>query len=168
MDEFLSFVTVDVWTMIMTWGNLLILFLLMKRFLFGPIKKIIDERQAEIEKNINDAESAKTDAEGLKAEYEERLKSAKKEADTILTTASKKALLKEEEIIKEANEKAAGILEKANLEIAMEKKAALESLKGEVSEIATSIAAKIIEKDIDEKDHEKLIEKFIDEIGDAS
>ncbi len=168
MDEFLSFVTIDVWTMIMTWGNLLILFLLMKKFLFGPVKKIMDERQAEIEKNITDAETAKTDAESLKAEYEERLKAAKKEADTILNTASKKALLKEEEIIKEANEKALGILEKADKDIAMERKAALESLKGEVSEIATSIAAKIIEKDIDEKDHEKLIEKFIDEIGDAS
>ena len=168
MDEFLSFVTIDVWTMIMTWGNLLILFLLMKKFLFGPVKKIMDERQAEIEKNINDAETAKTDAETLKAEYEDRLKSAKKEADTILSTASKKALLKEEEIIKEAQSKAADILEKADKDIAMERKAALESLKGEVSEIATSIAAKIIEKDIDEKDHEKLIEKFIDEIGDAS
>ncbi len=168
MDEFLSFVTIDVWTMIMTWGNLLILFLLMKKFLFGPVKKIMDERQAEIEKNINDAEAAKTDAETLKAEYEDRLKSAKKEADTILSTASKKALLKEEEIIKEAQSKAADILEKADKDIAMERKAALESLKGEVSEIATSIAAKIIEKDIDEKDHEKLIEKFIDEIGDAS
>ena len=168
MDEFLSFVTIDVWTMIMTWGNLLILFLLMKKFLFGPVKKIMDERQAEIEKNISDAEEAKANAEGLKAEYEEKLKSAKKEADSILTTASKNALLKEEEILKGASEKASAILEKAEEEIAMERKAALEGLKGEVSEIATSIAAKIIEKDIDEKDHEKLIEKFIDEIGDAS
>ena len=168
MDEFLSFVTIDVWTMIMTWGNLLILFLLMKKFLFGPVKKIMDERQAEIEKNISDAEEAKTAAEGLKAEYEEKLKSAKKEADSILTTASKNALLKEEEILKGASEKASAILEKAEEDIAMERKAALEGLKGEVSEIATSIAAKIIEKDIDEKDHEKLIEKFIDEIGDAS
>ena len=168
MDEFLSFVTIDVWTMIMTWGNLLILFLLMKKFLFGPVKKIMDERQAEIEKNISDAEAAKANAEGLKAEYEEKLKSAKKEADTILTTASKNALLKEEEILKGASEKASALLEKAEEEIAMERRAALEGLKGEVSEIATSIAAKIIEKDIDEKDHEKLIEKFIDEIGDAS
>ena len=168
MDEFLSFVTIDVWTMIMTWGNLLILFLLMKKFLFGPVKKIMDERQAEIEKNISDAEEAKTAAEGLKAEYEEKLKSAKKEAESILTTASKNALLKEEEILKGASEKASAILEKAENEIAMERRAALEGLKGEVSEIATSIAAKIIEKDIDEKDHEKLIEKFINEIGDAS
>ena len=168
MDEFLSFVTIDVWTMIMTWGNLLILFLLMKKFLFGPVKKIMDERQAEIEKNISDAEEAKTAAEDLKAEYEEKLKSAKKEAESILTTASKNALLKEEEILKGASEKASAILEKAENEIAMERRAALEGLKGEVSEIATSIAAKIIEKDIDEKDHEKLIEKFINEIGDAS
>ncbi|MBE7019888.1 MAG: F0F1 ATP synthase subunit B [Ruminococcaceae bacterium] len=168
MDEFLSFVTIDVWTMIMTWGNLLILFLLMKKFLFGPVKKIMDERQKEIENNLTDAENAKTDAEGLKAEYEEKLKSAKIEADSILTAASRNALLKEEAILKEANEKAADILDKAEKQIAMEKKAALEGIKGEMSEIATSIAAKIIEKDINEKDHEELIEKFIDEIGDAS
>ena len=68
MDEFLSFVTIDVWTMVMTWGNLLILFLLMKKFLFGPVKKILDERQAIIEKDLSDANLAKEDAEKLKEE----------------------------------------------------------------------------------------------------
>ena len=48
MGEYLSFVTIDVWTMIFTWANLLILFLLMKKFLFGPVRRIIEKREEEI------------------------------------------------------------------------------------------------------------------------
>ena len=168
MDEFLSFVTIDVWTMIMTWGNLLILFLLMKKFLFGPVKKILDERQAIIEKDLSDANLAKEDAEKLKEEYSLKLSDAKNEADEIIRNATKNAQLRGEEIVRDASKQASDILKKADAQIESNKKAALNELKDEVSGLATSIAAKIIEKDINEKDHEKLIEKFIDEIGDAS
>ncbi|MBE7029493.1 MAG: F0F1 ATP synthase subunit B [Clostridia bacterium] len=165
MDEFLSFVTIDVWTMIMTWGNLLILFLLMKKFLFVPVKKVIDARQKEIEKNISDAENLKKDALNMKDEYAEKLAQAKKEADNIIKSATKTAQLREEEIIKDANNKASDIIKKADKQIENSKKEALNELKEEVSAIATSIAEKIIEKDINEKDHERLIEEFIDNMG---
>ncbi len=165
MDEFLSFVTIDVWTMIMTWGNLLILFLLMKKFLFVPVKKVIDARQKEIEKNISDAENLKKDALNMKDEYAEKLAQAKKEADNIIKSATKTAQLREEEIIKDANNKASDIIKKADKQIENSKKEALNELKEEVSSIATSIAEKIIEKDINEKDHERLIEEFIDNMG---
>ena len=165
MDEFLSFVTIDVWTMIMTWGNLLILFLLMKKFLFVPVKKVIDARQKEIEKNISDAENLKKDALNMKDEYAEKLAQAKKEADNIIKSATKTAQLREEEIIKDANNKASDIIKKADKQIENSKKEALNELKEEVSAIATSIAEKIIEKDINEKDPERLIEEFIDNMG---
>ena len=168
MDEFLSFVTIDVWTMIMTWGNLLILFFAMKKFLFKPVKAIMDKRQEEIEKSISDAEIAQKEANSLKEEYEKRLSEAKIEADKVLKTAVKNAQLKEEEIIKDANKKAADILERVDKEIENQKKAAFSDIKDEVSDIAISIATKIIKKDINEKDHETIINEFIDKIGDAS
>lgn len=168
MEEFLSFVTIDVWTIIMTWGNLLILFLLMKKFLFGPVKKVMDQRQEEIEKSISDAENAKSDALNMKEEYTKKLSDAKKEADEIIKNAVKSAQLREEEILKEANKKASDIMEKADKTIELEKKAAMEGVKEEIADIATSIASKIIEKDINENDHERLIEEFINKMGDAS
>lgn len=168
MDEFLSFVTIDVWTMIMTWGNLLILFFAMKKFLFKPVKNIIDKRQEEIEKSISDAALKNEEAENLKNEYEKRLKEAKIEADNILKSAVKNAQLKEEEILKDANKKASDIKKRADEEIELQKKTAFSDIKDEVSDIAISIATKIIKKDINEKDHEELINEFIDEIGDAS
>lgn len=168
MEEFLSFVTIDVWTIIMTWGNLLILFLLMKKFLFGPVKKVMDQRQEEIEKSISDAENAKSDALNMKEEYTKKLFDAKKEADEIIKNAVKSAQLREEEILKEANKKASDIMEKADKTIELEKKAAMEGVKEEIADIATSIASKIIEKDINENDHERLIEEFINKMGDAS
>ena len=168
MDEFLSFVTIDVWTMVMTWGNLLILFLLMKKFLFGPVKKIMDQRQEEIEKNISDADNMKKEAMGMKEEYEIKLNEAKKEADDIIKSATKTAQLREEEILSDANKKAHDILTKADKQVEQMKVNAINEIKGEVSQMATSIASKIIEKDINEKDHERLIEDFINGIGDAS
>lgn len=168
MEEFLSFVTIDVWTMVMTWGNLLILFILMKKFLFGPVKKIMDQRQEEIEKSISDAENAKNDAFNMKEEYTKKLSDAKKEADEIIKNATKNAQLREEEILKEANKKASDIMEKADKAIELEKKAAIEGVKDDIAGIATSIASKIIEKDINENDHERLIEEFINKMGDAS
>ena len=168
MEKFLSFVTIDVWTMIMTWGNLLILFLLMKKFLFGPVKKIMDARQEEIEKNISDADTMKKEAMDMKEEYQKKLIDAKAEADEIIKTATKTAQLREEEILTDANKKASDILAKADKQVEQLKVNAINDIKGEVSGMATSIASKIIEKDINEKDHERLIEEFINGIGDAS
>ena len=168
MEEFFAFFTIDVWTLIMTWGNLLILFLLMKKFLFGPVKKIMDQRQEEIDKSIADADKANKEASALKEEYLKKLSDAKKEADEIISSATKSAQLKREEIVRDASKKATDILEKADKKIEQERQNALSELKSEVAQMSTAIASKIIEKDINEKDHEKLIEDFINEIGDAS
>ncbi|MBR0027173.1 MAG: ATP synthase F0 subunit B, partial [Clostridia bacterium] len=87
MDNYLPFVSLDVWTMIFTWINLVILFLLLKKFLFKPINKILDERAAEIEGEYTAAEKARAEADTIKAEYEGKIDSAKTEADSIIKSA---------------------------------------------------------------------------------
>ena len=76
LEKFESFVGVNFWTMIFAWVNLLILYLLFKKFLFVPIKKMIDSRQKEIDDMYSDAESARVSAGELKAEYEEKMSQA--------------------------------------------------------------------------------------------
>ena len=162
MGEFLSFVTIDVWTLIFTWVNLLILFLLMKKFLFKPIRGVIEKREQEIAASIEEAEKAKNDALNMKEEYEKKLENAYNNAEEIVKNATRNAMLKEEEILKEANKKASDIMERAVKQIEQQKKAAISDIRNEISGMATSIASKIIERDINEQDHKKLIDEFIE------
>ena len=140
-DAFESFVGVNVWTMLFAWCNLLILYVFLKKILFNPVKNMIDSRQKEVDDMYSGAEAAEADAKAMKAEYEEKLARADEESEEILRTAQRRALLKEEEILKEASVEAARIRERADEDIAMEKKRMLGEIKDEVSGMAVDIAS---------------------------
>ncbi len=165
LEKFESFVGVNLWTMIFAWVNLLILYLFFKKLLFKPLKNMIDSRQKEIDDMYSDAESARSAAGELKAEYEEKISKANEESEQILKNAVRRAQLKEEEILKEAGVEAARVLERAEEQIALEKKQALNEVKNEVSAMAIGIASAVIERDVSESEHRELIDDFINNIG---
>lgn len=165
LDKFESFVGVNFWTMIFAWVNLLILYIFFKKFLFVPMKNMIDSRQKEIDDMYSQAEEARTSAAELKEEYEGRLERANEESEQILKSAVRRAQLKEEEILKEAGDEAARVLERAEEQIALEKKQALNDVKNEVSAMAIGIASAVIERDVSQKEHKEFIDDFIDNIG---
>ena len=162
-----AFVGVNFWTMIFAWINLLILYLFLKKLLFVPIKNMIDSRQKEVDDIYSDAESARESAEQLKNEYQEKISHAEEESEQILKNAVRRAQLKEEEILGEANVQAARIIERAEEQIELEKKRAINEVKNEVSDMALEIAAAVIERDINKDDHEGFIDDFIHGIGDG-
>ena len=164
-DGFESFVGVNFWTMIFAWINLLILYLLMKKYLFGPIKAMIDSRQKEVDDMYTEAEDAKSEAEGMRLEYEERLSGAKAEGEEIIRDAQRRAEDREESIIKNAEAEAERILERAEVEIELERRRAVNEVKNEVSAMALSIAEAVIERDVSESEHKDLIDSFIDKMG---
>ena len=166
LDKFESFVGVNFWTMLFAWVNLLILYLFLKKLLFKPVKNMIDSRQKEIDDMYSDAESSKKTAEELKCEYEKKLESANEESEEILKRAVRKAQLREEEILADANMKAARTLERANEQVELEKKRAINEVKDEVSDMAISIAAAVIERDVKGDEHKDLIDEFINKMGD--
>jgi F-type H+-transporting ATPase subunit b len=163
--EFENFVGVNFWTMIIAWVNLLILYLLLKKLLFKPIKNMIDSRQKEIDDMYSDAEGSKESAAALKAEYEQKLARAEEESEQMLRSAQRRAQLKEEEILKEANLRAARTLERAEEQIEQEKKRAINDVKNQVSELAVDIAAAVIGRDVSSAEHETLINDFIENMG---
>ena len=165
LDKFESFVGVNLWTMLFAWINLLILYLFLKKLLFKPIKNMIDSRQKEIDDMYSDAEEKRNAAESLKAEYEEKLLLAEEKSAEMIKDASRRAELRSEEILKEANEEATATLRRAEEQIALEKKQAMNEMKNEVSDMALSIAAAVIGRDVDEKEHHALIDEFIDNMG---
>ena len=164
-DAFESFVGVNVWTMLFAWCNLLILYLFLKKLLFKPVKNMIDSRQKEVDDMYSNAEAAETDARAMKSEYESKLSHAEEESEEILRTAQRRALLKEEEILKEASVEATRIRDRASEEIELEKKRMLSEIKDEVSGMAVDIASALIGREVSGKEHEQFIDKFIDELG---
>ena len=164
----LDLVSIVPWEIITQLINLLLLFQLLKHFLFKPVQNILNARQAEIDKSYADAETAQTRAEELRDEYEKRISDAKAEAADIAKAASRKAQAHYDEVVGTAKADAARLREKAEAQIEQEKKKAMNELKDEISGIAVDIASKVVEREIDEKDHEELISEFIKGVGEAS
>ena len=164
----LDLVSIVPWEIITQLINLLLLFLLLKHFLFKPVQNILNARQAEIDKSYADAETAQTRAEELRDEYEKRISDAKAEAADSAKAASRKAQAHYDEVVGTAKADAARLREKAEAQIEQEKKKAMNELKDEISGIAVDIASKVVEREIDEKDHEELISEFIKGVGEAS
>ena len=164
----MPFVSIDLWTIIMQWGNLLILLLLFKKFLFKPVMSILEARENEIKKMYDEAEAARSDADEMKSEYTAKLNTARDEAEEIVKNAVKTAKSSSDEIISDAQQKAVSIMERANEKIEIERKTAINQAKNELSDMALTIAGKVIERDINADDHNAMIDKFIEELGDAS
>ena len=166
LEKFEDFVGVNLWTMLFAWLNLLILYLILKKIAFKPLKNMIDSRQKEVDDMYSGAENAEREANELRREYEEKLLGAKAESEEILRDAQRRAILREEEIIKAAEAEAGRIVERAGEEIELERRRAVNEVKDEVSEIAISIAEAVIERDISEGEHKELIDSFIEKMGD--
>ena len=168
MTGFESFVGINPWTALFTFCNMLITFSVLKHFLFEPVKKMIDDRQNEIDTMYADADAAKQKAAALETEYQAHLQSIKDERDAMLREATRRAQKREEEIVGEAKTEAANIRAAAEVDIAQERKKAVNDLKNEIGGMAVEIAGKVVEREIKQQDHQALIDEFIQNVGDAS
>ena len=168
MTGFESFVGINPWTALFTFCNMLITFPVLKHFLFEPVKKMIDDRQNEIDTMYADADAAKQKAAALESEYQAHLQSIKDERDAMLREATRRAQKREEEIVGEAKTEAANIRAAAEADIAQERKKAVNDLKNEIGGMAVEIAGKVVEREIKQQDHQALIDEFIQNVGDAS
>ena len=146
----LPLVTIDPGTIVFTLINTLIIFILFKVFLFKPVGKILDKRNAKTEQ-----------------EYIEKLAKAKEEAADIMKQATLRAQKREEEIVNEANQKAAEIKARAEENIERDKQRAVNDIKDEISDIVIMAASKVVEKEISAKDNEAIIADFLQNVGTA-
>ena len=156
------------WTFVDTILNIIIQVNLIKPFLFKPNNEIMEKRKAHAAAEIQDATKAKEAAQAMKAEYEENMQNAKNKASEILTTAQKTAAIQSEEMLREASRQAAALKEKAEADIVQEKRKAVNELKDEIGGMAMEIAGKVIEREVNEKDHAKLIDDFISQVDETA
>ena len=158
----LPLVTIDPGTIVFTLINTLIIFILFKVFLFKPVGKILDKRNEMAAAEIAEAKRAKESAAKTEQEYIEKL-----EAADIMKQATLRAQKREEEIVNEANQKAAEIKARAEENIERDKQRAVNDIKDEISDIVIMAASKVVEKEISAKDNEAIIADFLQNVGTA-
>lgn len=144
------------------------LFLFASHFLFNPVRKLLQDRQDKIQGELEQAAADCKSAEETKTLYEAKLAGADKEAEEILEDARKRGKENEARIIAEAKQEAEKIVERARVEAELEKKKMTDEVKREMVAVASVMAAKIVQANIDTNVQHQLIEETLKEIGDST
>lgn len=145
-----------------------VLVFLMSFLLFEPARKMLNGRREKIQGELESARQNMEEASRLKEEYETKLKDIDKEAETILSEARKKALNNENQIVAQAKEEAARILERAHVEAELEKQKLSDEMKQEIILVASLMAGKIVSASIDTTAQNQLIDETLKELGDKT
>lgn len=144
------------------------LFLALSYFLFNPARKMLNARKEKIQGELEDAKQSMEHAQSLKAQYEEKLRDVDKEAEEILSDARKRALANENQIIAQAKEEAARIIDRARVEAELEKQKMSDDVKKEMISIASMMAGKVVAASIDTTVQNQLIDETLKEMGDST
>ena len=162
-----EFLNINFFTALFTLCNFIALFLVLKKFLFKPVMKLIADRQQEIDDMYAEADKAQKSAEALEAEYAQKLSVAAETSQRMVKEAVQRGQEREAEIVSQANAQADAIRQKAAADIAQEKKKALNDAKDEISGMALAIAEKVVGRELNVQDQERLVDSFIDALGDG-
>lgn len=162
-----EFLNINFFTALFTLVNTVILFLVLKKVLFKPVMKVIDDRQKEIDQLYAEAGSARENAQAMEAEYRQKLDAAEQTGQRLVKEATVRGQNREEEIIRNANAQAEAIRAKAEADAVQQRKKAINEAKDEISQIALAIAGKVVGRTMDGEDQTRLVDSFIEKLGDG-
>ena len=163
----LDVISVNLWQILVSLLNLVLLFLIIKKFLYQPVKNVLKSRQDKIDEQNSQAEAYLSEAEETKAQLEAKLNNAENQADEILNEATVNATRRKEKILAEARDEADAIIRQAKTNAELEMKKAESDIKTQIVDVSFELSKKIIEREINKEDHHKLIDSFIEQIGDG-
>ncbi|MCR5565627.1 MAG: F0F1 ATP synthase subunit B, partial [Clostridiales bacterium] len=160
----LSVISVNIWQILISMVNLLILTLIIKKFLYKPVKKIMDARRAAIDEDYAQAKTAREEAEQTRQNYEEAMAAAKMTGDQIIADANRTAEFRSNEIVAEARERASEIRRQAEADAVLERKKAEDEMKHEIANVSAQLTGKLLQREINEEDHRNLIDSFLSDL----
>ena len=160
----LDVISVNIWAILASLANLLILTLIVKRFLFKPVKKIVDARRAAIDGDYAQAKAAREEAEESRRNYEAAMAAAKQTGDQIIADATRTAEYRSNEIVTEARQKATDIRRQAEADAVLERKKAEDEMKHEIANVSAQLTGKLLKREINEEDHRTLIDSFLNDL----
>ncbi len=141
------------------------LFAVMSYFLFEPARKMLNERKEKIRKELESARTDMEQASEMKAEYEKKLKNVDREAEAILSEARRKGLANENMIVAEAKEEAHRILNRARVEVDLEKQKMSDDIKNEIINVAAAMAERVVGNSMDAEMDDRLLNETLNELG---
>ena len=159
-------INVNIWLILISLCNLVILFFILKKFLFKPVKNILAKRQAEYDAKFAEADDKLAEAEKVKAELDAKFATADDEADRIIKEAKDNAERRGSAIVAEAKDKAGIIVKNAEYEAENRRRKAEETIKDDIADVSVEIAEKIIGREVSDADHRRFVDDFINSIGD--
>jgi F-type H+-transporting ATPase subunit b len=149
-----------VWTII----AFAITFFVLKKYAFGPIQSMIDERREKIRQALDEADNARTEARRLLEEHRALIASARSDAEEILSEARRVADSTRERVREEAEIDRQRRLEETQRQVEAETRRALEQIRSEVAELTLIAASKVTGLALTGADHKRLIEDAIKEL----
>ena len=136
-----------------------VLFLILRKLLFGRTQEFIRAREAEIEESRRQIEAERNEIDKLMEQYRQQIAKVEKQASEKLQEIVREGIAAKTEILKEAHEKAQAELTEARAKIGEEKRAALAELRAEVSKLTLTTVEKLLQQKVEPSKYEPLIEK---------
>lgn len=163
----LDVISINIWNVVISLGNLALLYWLMKKFLYGPVRNMLAKRQAEIDAQYAAAAEAERTAAADRELYAQKLSLARNEADGILRKAAADAERNGARIVGEARDKADGIVRQAQTQAELEMRKAEAEVRRQIADVSTALTEQMLRREIREEDHRDLIDSFLQEMGEA-
>ena len=160
----LDVISVNIWAILASLVNLLLLTMILKRFLFKPVKKVLDTRRAAIDADYAQAKAAREEAEENRLNYEAAMEAAQQTSDQIIADASRTAEYRSNEILAEARERASEIRRQAEADAVLERRKAEDEMKHEIADVSAQLTGKLLQREINEEDHRALIDSFLNDL----
>lgn len=161
----LEIISVNIWQILISLCNLLLIFLILRKFLYRPVKRMLADRQAKLDAQYSAAADAEREAKEKKQQWDDRMASAENEADAIIRDAAESAEQRGRAIIEESRALSERILQQAEADAELERKKARATIKQEIVEVSAALSEKMLGREINTEDHRELIDSFIAEIG---
>ncbi|MGL4336383.1 MAG: F0F1 ATP synthase subunit B [Turicibacter sp.] len=155
----------DLYNFTLQIASTLVLFFVVKRFLWAPMKEFLAKRQELISKEIHTAEMLKAEAQTLQQSAQAAVQVARDEARVIVENSKKQATHMHDEIVEKAKQEADSKLAKATADIEQQRKSVYAKIREDVVTLAVSSAEKMIQKEIDTNVHQDLFDQFVSKVG---
>ena len=153
------------WNLLWTIINVLVLFLLLRKFLFNPVCKIMDERAEKIQQDMDSASKTKLEAEQIKLNYEKEIANAQNEGIEITKYAKVQANHECDLMLENAKQESNKIILEAEKTIAYEKAKAIDDAKSEIANLVILTTSKVVNKNVQNEIDENEVNCFLAEVG---
>ena len=153
-----------IWTLLAFAGT----FLILRKYAFPKIAENLDKRRRAIEESIDHAEHTRVEADKILAEYRERLKEARTQADEIVARSRKAGEAHERESLEKARVQREDLMGQTRRDIEAETRRAIQEIRGEVADLTVMATEKVTRKSLSADDQKRLVDEALSELDFSS